>query len=140
MLYRIRFDGAVAKYFEEVGLSSQAMQIWPAGATKGWINHFKPRGLKPKDAALAAVGYEIVAAVESGLMSYRSGRTCIDTLLELGQTGFQNGELTISNAEHLGRAWIELEKGSDHDKGHTPTDNELAQRLTYHLRSGRGYP
>ena len=112
MLYRIRFDGAVAKYFEEVGLSSQAMQIWPVGATKGWINHFKPRGFKPKDAALAAIGYEIVAAVESGLMSYRLGRTCIETFLEIGRIGFRNGELDISASEHLATAMKELEKSS----------------------------
>jgi predicted RNA-binding Zn-ribbon protein involved in translation (DUF1610 family) len=113
MFYRLTFDGAVGKYFEEVGLSSgEAMKIWPVGATKGWINHFKPRGFKPKDAALAAVGYEIVGAVESGLLSYRSGHAYIEVFLEIGRIGFRNGELDIAASQQLSTAMKELEKSS----------------------------
>ena len=113
MLYRVRFDSAVGKYFEQVGLSSaEAMQIWPSGATKGWINHFKPRGWKPKDAALAAVGYEIAAAVESGLLPHGIGYVFMDAFLEISRTGFRNGDLDIAASQHLKIALKELEKFS----------------------------
>jgi len=111
--YPFRFHGAVGKYFEEVGLSSrEAKQIWPVGTTKRWINHFKPRGLKPKDAALAAVGYEIVGAVESRLLSYRSGHAYMVIFLEIGRIGFSNGELDIAASQHLSTAMKELKKNS----------------------------
>ena len=111
--YPLRFHGAVGKYFVEIGLSSrEAKQIWPVGTTKRWIHHFNPRGLKPKDAALAAVGYEIVGAVESGLLSYRLGHAYMEMLFEIGRIGFSNGELDIAASQHLSTAMKELKKNS----------------------------
>ena len=107
------FDRVVGKYFEEMGLSSgEAKQIWSVGTTKRWVNYFKPRGLMPKGAALAAVGYEIVGAVESGLLSYRLGHAYMEMLFEIGRIGFSNGELDIAASQHLSTAMKELKKNS----------------------------